>query len=228
MKINIGAAFKIGGFKYDIGDFGYQNTLLNKVWLQYPKPVEFSILECDFGGIQLGKSYTNEEINNEFYERKEELGKSSLVGEIKDKFLQATIANIANKINYYGENILEFLPIEGSYDITCFSDGAIYFLKNGVVEAELITGDEVYNNSYISHSSNDKFIRNIYSEPQNKQSLTISIGEFGTYILDMIGLEEIAEYDGTNLSIYHYNSDDDANMDVYLDGSGDVIFILVY
>lgn len=228
LKLNVGVNFKIGGIKYDIGEMGYQNTLWNKVWLQYPNPTDFSLCECDFGGVQLGEYYSEEEINETFYKKKTDLGKSNLTGKIKDRFLQTTTRNIVNKINYDIEDILDLLPISGNYDITCFSDGAIYFLENGCVKAELITGDDVYNNSYISHASNDKCIRSVYSEPNNQQSTTINIGELGSFLLEKVGLEELTKYDGTNLTYYHYSSDDGANMDIYLDGSGDVIFIIVY
>ncbi len=167
-------------------------------------------------------------MNDAFYRRKEEFGKSVLAGKLKDRFLQQTTRNIANKINYDVQDIMEFIPISGNYDITCFSDGAIYFLEDGCVKAEMIVGDEVYNRSYLSHSSSNHMFKMVYSEPKDEKKITFKVGEIGRLILEAIGAEDMLQFDGTDLIYYQYTADDGSNMTVYFNGDGDVIFIVVY
>ena len=228
LRADVGLKIGTSSFSMDIGEFGYQNTLFEDVYFQFPEPVPFSLSECDFGGVQIGDAYTEQQLKDAFYQRKKDTGNSYLVGKLKDRFLQSTIDGIVNKINYDVQSLMDFLPFDGQYDLQCFSDGAIYFMDNGVVKGALITGDEVYNRSYISGLSDGTFIRRVYSEPKTQQSYKIEIGELGLLLLEKIGLDNIAQYNGTDITIYKYESDDGGHLNAFLDGDGGVIFIVVY
>ena len=229
LRINVGGKFKIKKVELELMELGYQKTMWNNVWYQFPETKEFTIDECDFGGVKLGESYTDEEIDNAFYDKLNQVGKSSLSGKSKDKLIQATVDALINKFNYDVQDIMDFLPISGKYDLTCYSEGAIYFLDNGCVKAEMITGDDVYNSSSISHASSETKVRTTYSEPKQKESVEISFGELGALLMKELGLEKFLQLDGTEITYYHYESEnDEANMDIFFDGDGDIIFIIAY
>lgn len=210
------------------GEFALKAVVASNVLMQFPEPIPFTLSECDFGGIQLGAAYTEEQMSDAFYQRKGENGKNTLSDKAKDKFLQETVDKLSKKIHFDVQDIINILPLKGKYDLACFSDGAIYFTKNGVVKGELITGDEIYNRSHISQSSTGKFIRQVYSEPKLQTSVKVEIGIIGEKVLNAIGLERIVELNGTDITLYDYSSDDGGNMQVCLDENDEVIFICVY
>lgn len=211
----------------DIGKFRFEKLLFTVVWKQFPIPKKFCREECDFGGVVLGDSYTQEEINKTYYDKKKEMDESDLIDEAKDKMLQNTLQKLIDKFGYSINDIIDLFPLEDDYDMTCFSDGTIYLSQNGVVKGALISGDYVYNRSYISKFSTEDAIRMVYSQPQDRVSGEVSIGIAGTWVLETIGLGDLANYDGVNLTKMHYEADDGSNMNIYFGGE-DIICIVVY
>lgn len=218
---NLGAQFKLGDIKYEIGKISMKKKLFSYVWEQFPKPVDFSSSHCDFGDILIDENYSKDAINDTFYKYLDKKDKNYLTGKVKDKFLQSTSETIINKINLDASDIFELLGIdEQDYDIVCFSEGAIYLLKNGKVSAELISGSGIENSAHISCGISKNLVRQIYSEPDDAESIEISFGEVGAEILKLIGADSLLEYNGTNLSCYTYKSDDSDNeLMLIFDGS---------
>ena len=228
VRFCIGAEFNLLAIKVDAGKIFIEYKVWSHTLMQYPTPVDFTIKECDFGGIQLGQSYTKEEMDTAFYDSLKKADNYSLSGKMKDKTIQSVVDGIVDKFSVFEPgDILDVLELNGDYDIVCYSEGAIYLMQDGVVHAQLITGEKIYNRSYVSYTSSSDFFRMIYSDPGKQFKTEISIGELGKMLLKEMDMEAFAKYDGTDFEAYLYTNKN-ANMEVVFDGGGTPIYILTY
>lgn len=217
--------------KIDIGGFGYKTTLFTKVWEQFPEPKDFCHSECNFGGIQLGNSYTEEEMDEAYKEFNKSKNGKALSGELKQKALDAALENVEYSVHSSFESFAESFQIPGAskYNLRAYADGAFYLTDGDRVKAQIILGEKIYNNSNISMKSNSNYFKQIYSEPNKERYVKISIDPILQLVIDIIGDDRIFDLDGTELTGYTYKSkDSDDVMMVCFDSQGKVIYIVTY
>lgn len=226
--LSLGAKFKVGPLKYDVGKVAVEKQLYTYVWDQYPEPTDFVYEHCDFGGIQIGETISKDKINEIFYDNLDLSGGKYLEGKLKDSFLQSTTDSFNDKINMEAEDIYELFGVSpDDYDIVCFSQGAVYLMKDGQVKAQIISGKGIYNESDISCGMSKNLVRQIYSEPDDSYSVEIRIGKLGEEILKALNGDELLKYNGTDISCFVYNSKDSNNeLILFFDGSDKLLFAI--
>ncbi len=226
-KIGMTSFFRMNiGFESDLDvlnigsfDIGAEVQLFNKVFYQYPDPVGFSRAECDFGGVQLGQSYTRDEITETFKQFQKDTNQYSIIGSIKDSAVNAAIGGFMEGLDLAmltADLGISMDEIAGNMDVAVFPSGAIYVMDGaGTVICQVIAGEGIVNRSGLSCGMNTVKTEILYSVPQQQESMHIDLGEYGEYLGAMLGISE------GELTAYGYESVDssDVMLLLYSDGA---------
>ena len=215
LRMNVGFESDLDVLNLTSFDIGAEAQLFNKVLYQYPDPVGFSSSQCDFGGIQVGKIYTEKEVKDTFKQHQKDTGSYSIVGNIKDQVVNSAITGFIegidpDRLNFEGD--IDWSAYLGEMNIAVFPSGALYIMdSNGTVICELITGEDILNSSGFCCGMNKAKTEIVYSVPGYQESAHIELGEllemgeYGEYAEKLLGFE------GGEVTLYFYESTDSAD-----------------
>ena len=223
-KTNLGAKVNLGSLKFGTSlNSGYQ--IFSKVHYQYPKPVDFNSRQCSFGGVQLGKAYTDQELKDAYFNYQKNKGQHSIISEAKEEFVGSMINGA---IAGFKGQIINAVSLTGGklddYDIDFFTTGVIYIRDmDNVVVAEIVTGEDVSNVSGIHIGFTTEKIEQIYSKPDSSASVDFNIDFIVSLLLG------IDDFENTSIKAYTYKSNDsNAKMDLLFDnGTNELKLILL-
>ncbi|MBR6772489.1 MAG: hypothetical protein IKM29_03740 [Clostridia bacterium] len=220
LRVNVGLESDLDVLNLTSFDVGAEAQLINKVLYQYPDPEGFSSSQCDFGGVQLGESYTRESLKEMFSQHQKDTGSFSIIGNIKDRAVNSAVSGFVegidpDRLDFEGD--IDWGAYLGEIDVAVFPSGALYLMNaDGVVICELITGTEVMNSSGFSCGMNKVKTEILYSAPGYMESAHIELGEllemgeYGPYI------EKILGFEGGEVTLYLYESGDSSDVMVLL------------
>ena len=212
LRMNIGFESDLDVLNMTSFDIGAEAQLFNRVLYQYPDPVGFSSSQCNFGGVQLGESYTKEEITSVYRQFQKDTDSYSIVGNVKDKVVNSAVSGFVSgldpdRLNVGGD--VDWSQYIGNADVAIFSSGALYIMNSsGEVVCEIIAGEDVMNGSGFCCGMNTVKTEIIYSVPGFQESAHIElgelleIGEYGRYVEKVLGFE------GGEMTLYLYESTD--------------------
>lgn len=226
LKINLGAKLKLPGASFKLFSFGAEKLLKKFVWMQVPKPIDFKKSECSFGGIKIGKKYTDQELKDTFSEFQEELGKDSVATRIKDSVYNDIINNAIEQLGIDTFDMLNELGIDddefSQYKVDYFASGVLYVRdQNDKVIAQIITGNDVYNTSGFSNGMSIDSVEQTYSSPDDSESVHIEIGWL-KYLSD-----SFKDLEDTDVTCYTYNSSNSDNtMEILFNGETEKLIII--
>lgn len=221
IRMNIGFESDLDVLNLTTFDFGANYQLLNEVVYQYPDPVGFSHAECNFGGIQLGDTYTEDEMKEAFKDFQKDTDQYSFFGSMKDSFVDSAAQGLVEGLDIDLAELATNLGanFEG-YDFTIFSAGAIYFTDpSGKVVGAIISGDKIKNRSGFRCGCKTTKAEMLYSVPAQQASIHLDLGE---YFEELLGIEE------QDLTAYSYNSKDSADKMALMFSDGTLEIIVVY
>lgn len=221
IRMNIGFESDLDILNLTTFDFGMNYQLLNAVFYQYPDPVGFSHAECNFGGIQLGEIYTEDEMKEAFKDFQKDTDQYSFFGSMKDNFVDSAAQGLIEGLDV---DIAELATNLGAnfegYDFTIFSAGAIYFTDpSGKVIGAIISGDKIKNRSGFRCGCKTTKAEMLYSVPAQQASIHLDLGEY---------FEELLKIEEQDLTCYRYDSSDSSDKMALLFSDGDLEIIVVY
>lgn len=226
LKINLGAKLKLPGASFKLFSFGAEKLIKKFVWMQVPKPIDFKKSECSFGGIKIGKKYTDQELKDTFTAFQEELGKTSTVTRIKDSLFNDIVNNAIENLGIDTFDMLNELGIDegelSQYKVDYFSSGVIYVRdQNNKVIAQIVTGNNVYNTSGFSNGMSIDSVEQTYSSPDDSESVHIEVGWL-KYLSD-----SFKDLEDTDVTCYTYkSSNSDNTMEILFSGSTEKLIII--
>lgn len=223
LKMHLGAKINFGGLKYSVGEMGSSIQLFKKIWYQIPSPVGFSHSQCGFGGVFVGETYSDEELNSTFKEYMKNTDKNSIITSVKDS-LFASIVNFAvNNLNFDPFDLSSYLgeDIE-NYKINYYTSGIIYIRNEAdVVVAVIVTGEEITNLAGVHNGLSVEKIEQIYSTPDASSGIDIKISTLAKSLLHADWIDD------TSILVCNYRSNDsEEQMDmIFCDDTLKIIII---
>ncbi len=202
LKLHLGANINLGPLSYSIGQADGSIQLFKNVWYQYPPPQGFTHDQCDFGGICLGETYTEQELNDAFQEYLNSTDNNGILTQLADS-LAGSLINTA--INDWHWDLLSLLQQFGfdpdEYHFQYYASGVVYIrdAQNTVVAA-IIIGDTVTNRIGIAPGLTYRTVENVYSVPDFIAAFDLRIGTLAKSILGLDGIDD------SNWSIRSYSS----------------------
>lgn len=147
--------------------------------LQLPEPIEFTTKECNFCGIQLGQSYTDDEIKDAMRKYVDESRDYNLVDYSKDMTVGETISDTLNAFGLDGTDAFESLGIEVDVSRVVYCPSGILFLRNSEnTVVGIITKDKkICNKAGLNAAMSADDIMKIYSNPAEHYAEKLEIGE---------------------------------------------------
>lgn len=222
-KLKLGTKINLGIFK-DNYSAGGSILLRDNILYQYPNPVGFSHKECNFGGVLLGKAYSDNELSDTVTRFLKNTGKHNIITDLK----QSAIGSIVNGAISSFKSQLVGLSKNFNKDIdNCkvdyFTSGVIYIRnEENIVISEIVIGSDILNKSGFHTGLSSRKTRQIYSAPDT--NLTVEL-EIGTIAKLIFGLNDI---DNTNITRNIYKSKDSEDvMEVLTDNNSDSVKLII-
>lgn len=222
-KLKLGAKIKLGIFK-DNYSAGGSILLRDNVLYQYPNPIGFSHKECNFGGVSLGKAYSDSELSETVTQFLKDTGKHNIITDVK----QSAIGSIVNGVISSFKR--QLLGLSESFDkdtdnckADYFTSGVIYIRnEKNVVISEIVIGSDILNKSGFHTGLNSRKTRQIYSAPDTNLTVELEIGFIAKLLF---GLNDI---DNTSITRSIYKSKDSKDvMEVLTDNNSDSVKLII-
>lgn len=213
LKLYMGANLHVAGIK-DTLSAGAQIQLYNNIFFQYPSPLGFSHSQCDFGGISLGESYTDDELDSAFNNFKSDVGQDGFLDSIGNGLVSSTVNGLLLDLGLNTIDLGSYLGLDlDNCTLKFYSPGALYVRdESNTVVAAFITGEEIFNSSGFGTGTKTSKAEQLYSAPSSSSSINLSLGFIGSLIF---GVDE----GNVEYTSYVYNSSDSSDrMELFYDG----------
>lgn len=221
LRLNIGLESDLDVLNMTSFDIGAEAQLFNRVLYQYPDPVGFTREQCDFGGIQLGESYTSEELTAAYKQFQRDTKQYSIIGNIKDQVVNSAITGFVEGLD--PDRLPEELEIDwetllGDVNVAVFSPASLYLMdSSGTVVCEIIAGKDVMNCSGFGCGANTVKTEILYSAPAYQESAHVELGEY---------FEQLLGFGGGEITMYLYESSDSDDVMFLLYSNGELRLII--
>lgn len=211
LKMHLGAKINTGILKRTVGEIGGNIQLFKEVWYQSPPAIGFSHFQCGFGGVFVGETYCDDELDKAYKAYMKDTNQNSIITSAKDS-LFGSLANAAfNKLDFAPLDIAAYLGEEiDNYKFNYYSSGITYARdENGKVVAAFVTGEDIANIAGVHNGLSSAKIEQVYSSPDLSVEVNINIGSLVRWLLGIDWLDD------TNLAgKTYYSCDSDEQMDL--------------
>ena len=223
LKIHLGAKINFGPLKYKVAEMGGSIQLFKDVWYQSPPAIGFSHSQCGFGGVFVGETYSDDELDKSFKAYMKDTDQDSIITSAKDSLFGSLVNAAFNDLDFDPLDIASYLGTDiDNYKFNYYTSGIIYVRnQTNKVVAVFVIGEDIGNISGVHNGLGSSKIEQIYSAPDLSAEVDIKIGSLARSLLDIDWLED------TNLAgNTYYSCDSNEQMDlIYCNDSLKMIIV---
>lgn len=177
LKLHLGVEPKIGG-KGTAFSIGSVIQIFRENLIQIPEAMDFSLEQCRIGGVQLGQSYTDDQLASAIADYATKCEDYSLLSYTKDAALNTALNGVLDALDIQAQELLgdwqEEYP-NGKLD--CYTSGALFVRDSqDVVVAILLFGEDFRNETGLHTGLRNHEIEALYSVPDESYSVEVEVG----------------------------------------------------